>query len=178
MPLETSTAQPWRPQRGPFSSSPGGTRPVAIRHASPSPSHVRGHRSGLVIGDSTGIFATPILALLGLEADSRECRQFAEGVAIVRRRRAAGTLPHLVVLALGANGPVSTAQIDGALVAIGPRRVLGLVTPRNLASSAASMRSEARRRPDRVVLIDWRRRSAGHGAWFSSLLTCAETSLP
>lgn len=137
-------------------------------HAVPHHSHVRGHRSGLVIGDSTGVFATPKLAHRGLEADAKECRQFAEGVAIIRSRRAAGRLPHLVVLALGANGPVSSAQINAALTAVGRGRVLGLVTPRNLASSTASMRAAARRRPGRVLLIDWRRYSAGHYAWFAA----------
>src|SRR3954447_16086495 len=95
-------------------------------HAAP---HGRGHRGALVLGDSTGIFAVPKLAHRGLSADAKECRQFAEGVAIIRARRSAGRLPHLVVLALGANGPVSGGDIHGALRALGPGRVLGLVTP-------------------------------------------------
>lgn len=137
-------------------------------HAAPHRSHVRGHRSALVIGDSTGVFATPKLARRGLEADAKECRQFAEGIAIARARRAAGHLPHLVVLALGANGPVSATQIASALHAVGAGRVLGLVTPRNLASSTRAMRAAARRRPGRVLLIDWRRYSAGHYGWFAA----------
>ena len=129
--------------------------------------HGRGHRGALVLGDSTGIFAVPELARRGLSADAKECRQFAEGVAIIRRRRAAGRLPHLVVLALGANGPVATGQVREALRALGRGRVLGLVTPRNLASSARAMRAAARARPGRVLLIDWRRHSAGVTGWFA-----------
>ncbi len=133
-------------------------------HAAPDG---RGHRAALVLGDSTGIFAVPKLAARGLSADAKECRQFADGVAAIRARRSAGRLPHLVVLALGANGPVGRDAIRGALRALGPRRVLGLVTPRNLASSAAAMRGAARARPDRVLLVDWRAHSAGASGWFA-----------
>jgi hypothetical protein len=138
------------------------------RHARPSDAPPPGHRTALVVGDSTGIFAAPLLARRGIEADARECRQFETGVAILRARRRAGSLGHLAVLALGANGPVSARQIDGALAAAGHGRVLGLVTPRNLAASAAAMRAAAARRPDRVLLIDWRRFSAGHADWFAA----------
>lgn len=138
------------------------------RHARVSGSLPAGHRAALVVGDSTGIFAAPLLARRGIEADAQECRQFDAGVALLRARRAKGTLPHLAVLALGANGPVSRAQIDAALRVAGPGRVLGLVTPRNLAASIAAMRAAARRRPDRILLIDWKRASAGHAGWFAA----------
>ncbi|MEA2279941.1 MAG: hypothetical protein QOK21_548 [Solirubrobacteraceae bacterium] len=138
------------------------------RHARPTAPLPPGHRAALVVGDSTGIFAAPLLARRGIEADARECRQFDAGVAILRARRRAGSLGHLAVLALGANGPVSARQIDAALAAAGPRRVLGLVTPRNLAASADAMRAAAARRPDRVLLVDWRRFSAGHAGWFAA----------
>jgi hypothetical protein len=138
------------------------------RHARPTGDLAPGHRAALVVGDSTGIFAAPLLARRGIEADAQECRQFDAGVAILRARRAAGTLGHLAVLALGANGPVSPGQIDAALRAAGRGRVLGLVTPRNLAASADAMRAAAARRPGRVLLIDWQRFSAGHDAWFAA----------
>ena len=108
------------------------------------------------------------LARRGLEANAQECRQFDAGVDMLRGRRAAGTLGHLAVLALGANGPVSAGQLDAALRAAARGRVLGLVTPRNLASSANAMRAAAARRPGRILLIDWQRFSAGHDAWFAA----------
>jgi hypothetical protein len=138
------------------------------RHARPSGALAPGHRAALVVGDSTGIFAAPLLARRGIEADAQECRQFDTGVALLRARRSAGTLGHLAVLALGANGPVSARQLDAALAAAGRGRVLGLVTPRNLASSASAMRAAAARRPGRVLLIDWQRFSAGHDSWFAA----------
>jgi hypothetical protein len=131
-------------------------------------SHAHGHaRAPLVIGDSTMIFAAPVLGHLGLEADARGCRQFGQGVGILVARRHAHTLPPVAVLALGANGPIRGGQIGAALHVIGRRRVLGLVTPRNSASSAGQMRRAARRHPDQVLLIDWVAFSAGHGAWFA-----------
>ncbi|HWK29705.1 MAG TPA: SGNH/GDSL hydrolase family protein [Solirubrobacter sp.] len=125
-----------------------------------------GRRPPLVIGDSTLILAAPLLGARGIEADARTCRQFTEGVALLAARRRAGTLPRLAILALGANGPVDRATVLEALTAIGPNRVLGLVTPRNLAGMGDTMRSVARSHPDRVLLMDWRADSAGRGAWF------------
>jgi hypothetical protein len=123
-------------------------------------------RPPLIIGDSTMIFAAPLLGRRGLEADAHGCRQFGAGVAMLQARRHAHTLPHVVILALGANGAIPAGGIRRALRVIGHRRVLGLVTPKNLASSQARMRGAARRHPARILLIDWARFSAGHGSWF------------
>jgi len=63
----------------------------------------RTYRPPLVIGDSTMIFAAPLLAGRGFEADAHGCRQFSAGVAMLRARRHAHTLPRVAILALGAN---------------------------------------------------------------------------
>jgi hypothetical protein len=126
-----------------------------------------GGRAPLVIGDSTMIFAAPVLGGLGLEADAHGCRPFGEGVSMLAARKANGTLPRVAVLALGANGGVSAGAISAALGVMGPDRVLGLVTPRNIASAAAAMRTAAAQHPTRVRLIDWVSFSAGHGGWFA-----------
>jgi hypothetical protein len=120
----------------------------------------------LVIGDSTMIFAAPVLGRLGTEADARGCRSFADGVGILAARKRAGRLPHVAVLALGANGGVDRAGIARALRVMGPRRVLALVTPRNTAGAQRAMRSAAARHPERVLLIDWVAHSAGRDGWF------------
>src|SRR3954447_22727830 len=133
----------------------------AARHLRPAHG-----RPPLIIGDSTMIFAAPFLGGLGFEADAHGCRQFSTGVAMLAGRRHAGTLPRIAILALGANGPIPGSGIRAALRAIGRRRILGLVTPRNLSSSQTQMRRAAGAHPDRVLLIDWARFSAGHGSWF------------
>jgi hypothetical protein len=120
----------------------------------------------LVVGDSTLLIAANKLAGRGISADAMGCRAFDAGLAILSARRHARDLPRLAVLALGSNGTVSGTQIGRALAITGPRRVLGLVTPVNNASAAAAMKRAARRHPQRVLLIDWAKRSAGHGSWF------------
>ncbi len=132
-------------------------RPVHSGHAGRAP---------LIIGDSTMIFAAPVLGTLGFEADARGCRQFAQGVAMLAARRHARTLPAVAILALGANGPIVPGEIASALRIMGPHRVLGLVTARRSSVSTARIHRAAHRHPDRVLLIDWVAFSAGHGGWF------------
>jgi lysophospholipase L1-like esterase len=119
-----------------------------------------------VVGDSTLLIAANKLASRGISADAMGCRAFDAGLAILSARRHARQLPRLAVLALGSNGTVTGTQIGRALAITGPKRVLGLVTPVNNASAAAAMKRAARRHPQRVLLIDWAKRSAGHGSWF------------
>lgn len=126
-----------------------------------------GARGGLFVGDSTGIFAVPHLGRAGFAADAKECRQFGDGVALLRARRHADALPHLVVLAVGANGPVGLGAIRRAMAVVGARRVLALVTPRNQTPTQAAMRAAGRRFPSRVLLLDWAVASRGRAGWFA-----------
>src|SRR5262249_20653476 len=98
--------------------------------------------------------------------DAHGCRQFSEGVSMLAARRRAGTLPRLAILALGANGPVSTSQLAGALKTVGPGHVLGLVTPRKFESTVAAMRAFAPAHPGRILLIDWVAFSGPPLGWF------------
>jgi len=66
-------------------------------------------RAPLVIGDSSMIIATPYLGL-GIEANSRGCRQVSAGIKMLAARRAASILPAAAVLALGARDPLSAAR--------------------------------------------------------------------
>jgi lysophospholipase L1-like esterase len=65
---------------------------------------------------------------------------------------------------------VSLSEIRQALHVLGPNRVLGLVTPRELGGSSGSdathMRQAAARYGKHVVLLDWVKYSRGHGSWF------------
>jgi hypothetical protein len=130
-------------------------------------SAARKARAPFIVGDSTMILATPYLGQRGIEADARGCRQMSAGIKMLRSRRRAGTLPNVAVIALGANGAVSSGSISRALSTVGRTRVLGLVTPRHSASSASAMRRAARSHPHRVLLIDWVGYSGGHSGWFA-----------
>jgi len=123
-------------------------------------------RAPLQIGDSTSIFAAPMLGALGIESNAKGCRQFGQALPMLEARRRAGTLPAVVVLSLGANGPIARGQIGRALAILGRSRILVLVTARQSPGSTGEMHRAAAAHPDRVLLVDWVRFSAGHGGWF------------
>jgi hypothetical protein len=128
-------------------------------------------RAPLAIGDSVLLGAIPEVARQGFEINTHGCRQWPEGQAVVRARERAGTLPHEVVMFLGADWTVSSAQIRSTLRLIGPSRVLVLVTPRELggggSSDAEHMREAGRRHPTRVLVLDWVRYTRGRPGWFA-----------
>jgi hypothetical protein len=129
------------------------------------------YRPPLVIGDSTMIFAVPYLAHHRMEANARGCRMWSEGMALLRRRKHAHSLPHLVVMGLGANWTITRADIEAAVELLGPKRVLGLIAPREegggTSSDAYNVRRAGRRHRNRVKVLDWPRYSAAHPNWFS-----------
>lgn len=125
----------------------------------------------LIIGDSVALAAVAPLARIGYTVNTQGCRSWAQGARIVRKRKRNGTLPHMVVMFLGANGEVSDAQIRETLFRIGPRRVLVLVTPRELGGrggpDAQRMRDMARESPQRILLLDWVRHTRDRPGWFA-----------
>jgi hypothetical protein len=130
-----------------------------------------GGRPPLALGDSVMLPTVFRLGHAGFKADARGCRTMGEGLRILRRvKRNRDGLPHLVVVALGAGWPINRNSIRAALRILGPRRVLALVTPRNLPGTAdrdrANIRWAGRRYPGRVVVLDWVRHSRGHRGWF------------
>lgn len=129
----------------------------------------RGHPP-LAIGDSTMLLALPALAREGYQVNAHGCRQIEEGLDVMREMKRAKRLPHLVVIALGADASISPRQLAKAFHVAGPKRVLGLVTPIELGGGTSSdadvVRAAARRHPKRSILLDWVAYSAGHGSWF------------
>lgn len=129
-------------------------------------------RAPIAIGDSPMLLALPDLAAEGYRANARGCRQFAEGLALVRDLRRKDRLPKLVVIALGSNGSVTRGNIHEALDIVGKKRILGLVTPRESgggsSSDATVIRSEAKKHRNRIELLDWVDFSAGHSSWFQA----------
>jgi hypothetical protein len=124
-------------------------------------------RAPLAIGDSVLLGAAPAVAARGYEIDVRGCRQLSEGLDLLRTRAGAGSLPRFVVLVLGTNGALTRGEIAIALRIVGPDRLLGLVTPRELGggsgSDAATLRAIADERPRRTLLLDWVAFAAGRG---------------
>lgn len=124
----------------------------------------------LAIGDSAMLLALPNLARAGFTANARGCRDLREGLALLRGKRAAGRLPPIVVVALGANASITPGQVSATLRLLGRGRTLVLVTPRELGgwagADARTVRAFGRRLPRRVRVLDWVAHSRGRRAWF------------
>jgi hypothetical protein len=127
-------------------------------------------RAPLAIGDSPMLLALPDLAQVGYRANARGCRQWPEGLDVIRKAKHKDHLPKLVVVALGSNGSVTKGDIHEALDIVGKKRTLGLVTPRETGGFAGHdaqiVREEAKAHKKRTILLDWVKFSAGHPAWF------------
>lgn len=127
-------------------------------------------RPPLAIGDSPMLLALTYIADEGYRANARGCRQWAEGLDLTRKLKDRDRLPRLVVIALGSNGAVTKGDIHKALDIVGKKRILGLVTPREIggvsSSDAKLIREEAKKHENRIELLDWVEYSAGHSSWF------------
>ena len=129
-----------------------------------------GGRPPLAIGDSVMLLAIPKLARIGFKVNARGCRQWGQGEQVLRHYKRAGKLPHLVVMGLGADGSITARDIRHSLHILGPRRVLGLVVPRELGGGTSHdadvVRRAARSHRRRILLLDWVRYSRGRDGWF------------
>ena len=129
-----------------------------------------GERRALAIGDSVMLGAVTQLTRRGFEVDVAGCRLFSQGLSVLAAR--GGSLPGVVVIALGTNWSIELPQVRRALIILGRRRVLGLVTPREVggarSSDQAVVRQAGERWPRRVKVLDWVRHSSGHANWFWS----------
>ena len=94
-----------------------------------APAGARVGAAPLALGDSVMLGAARLLSRKGFEVDARCARNPAEGLALLRQRRRRGTLPEIVVIALGTNIATSSRDIGRMLRAVGRRRTLMLVTP-------------------------------------------------
>ncbi len=116
------------------------------------------------------LLALPALAREGYQVNAHGCRQIDEGLDLLREDKRQGRLPHLVVIALGADASISSGQLSAAFHLLGPKRVLGLVVPLELGGGTSSdadvVRAVAKRHPKRSILLDWVAYSAGHSDWF------------
>ncbi len=133
--------------------------------------HHPGELPPLALGDSTMLLSLPGLAAHGYDANAQGCRQFGQALTLLHQLRAHNALPHMVTIALGANGTVTAADISQALKVMGDDRLLVLVTPRELGggsgADAATERAAAAHKPRRILLLDWVKQSAGHSSWFA-----------
>lgn len=131
----------------------------------------KSNRPPLVIGDSVLYDVVPALARKGFEANGMICRNMAQGLAIMSKRKARGTLPHMVILELGANGVVTTGDIQAALRIVGPGRVLVMLTPTDddppRGVDAAVIKASGVLYSKRMIVLDWAGAVAANPGWVS-----------
>ena len=132
-----------------------------------APKHGRVGAAPFALGDSVMLGAARELSRRGFEVDAKCARPPAEGLQILRQRRRRGTLPEIIVMALGTNIATSSRDIRRMLRVIGRRRTLMLVTPFRQwhPFNTRPMRRAARRKPRRVKLIDWSSRARRNRPW-------------
>jgi hypothetical protein len=121
----------------------------------------------LALGDSVMLGAAWRLTRAGFETDTLCGRSPRAGLEVLRRRRRKGTLPEIVVVALGSNAAMTSRDIGAMLRVLGPRRKLMLVTQMRhwRAVGGGPMRRASRRHPARVALIDWSRLGGRNPQW-------------
>jgi len=137
---------------------------------------VTGSASGVVsgryaLGDSVMLGAATRLHHGGYAVNAVESRQVADGVAVLRRLRADGRLPGVVVVGLGTNGTFSSLQCRAMHRIVGPYRHLFVVTghaPRPWVQHNNYVIRNCARQYSNTVLIDWARTSVSHPSWFYS----------
>lgn len=123
----------------------------------------------LAVGDSVMLGAARNMGRAGFDVDARCARNPADGIELLRSRKRRGRLPEIVVMALGTNRPIGSRDIARALRVLGRRRTLMLVTPMRSGRPfrTGPMRRAARRRPDRIKLIDWSGRATRNRHWLA-----------
>jgi hypothetical protein len=128
-------------------------------------------RPSYAIGDSVMVYSVALLGRSGFDADARPCRSFKDAQRMLALKARHRTLPAVVVIALGANGPFTLKDIQRVLRIIGPRRYLGLLTARFSGDrpgyGAAAIHTAGRIYARRVRVLDWVARSTAHPDWFA-----------
>src|ERR1035437_6650899 len=126
------------------------------------------------VGDSVMIDIQPNLEadIPGVSIDGLVSRQFESGIAVVQADRGAGSLGSVLVIELGTNGSVTSADVDTMMqAAAGVKRVVfvNVDVPRSWeASDNAALAAGVARYPGVAVLADWYSLSSPHPEWFTA----------
>jgi peptidoglycan/LPS O-acetylase OafA/YrhL len=128
---------------------------------------VQKNKSVTVIGDSVMIEVTPHLeeAFEKVEVDAKIGRQFREAEDIVQQKKNSGSLGEIVVLELGANGPLSEEKLDELIEGIGTNRDIYMITtrvPKPWQNEINDTMKEVANNYKNVKVVDWYSFSESH----------------
>ena len=134
-------------------------KPTLACHASNKPPAVSGWQI-TAIGDSVMVASATALqaAMPGIYIDAQVGRQMATGLAVIRRLAARHRLRHIVVVGLGTNGDITSAQLRELRRAIGSGRDLILINtygPMRWESAVNAAIATAVRHTSHAELVNW-----------------------
>ncbi|MCI1935755.1 MAG: acetyltransferase [Bifidobacteriaceae bacterium] len=161
--------QMWHDGRQKKQPRPARLATDAIKEAPPQP--VRQMPTGqrmIAVGDSVMLAAQPALEkqFSGISVDAAVSRSMSAGIDIVRHLQAERQLREYVVVSLGTNSMVTTAQLDQLTHSVGPGRVVVLVNAHGQRSwippTNTVLREYAQAHSDDVVLADWDAAASAH----------------
>ncbi len=149
--------------------------PTTAAVVTPTPAPVTVHLTGGVtaVGDSVMLDAAPDLQndVPGIDVDAAVSRQWTTGETVVQQLRSAGQLGATVVVDLGTNGPITTADFDTMMADLaGVTRVVFVTVHVDRAwqdAVNAVLEAGVARYPN-AVLADWAGLAAAHPEWFYS----------
>jgi peptidoglycan/LPS O-acetylase OafA/YrhL len=126
----------------------------------PPPPELAGGSEITAVGDSVMLAAAPGMQsqFPGIVIDAEVSRSMGRAPSILQAMRDAGTLRHVVILALGTNGPVSRETLEQVLAILGPDRLLVVVNaqaPRGWIPGVNQTLAEFARYYRNVELANW-----------------------
>ncbi|HEY5077145.1 MAG TPA: acyltransferase family protein [Acidimicrobiia bacterium] len=144
-----------------------GSRPTTT--TLPRVSIATGHVLG--IGDSVmeGAKTSLVAAIPGMAVDAVKSRQFSQAIQVVQQYESLSALPAVLVIHLGTNGHITSAQFDQMMRTIGPRHTVFFLTARVPrlweAEVNVTLHAGVKRWPN-ARLLEWRDYSGCHDDWF------------
>ncbi len=135
------------------------------------PSPVSPLGGAIAIGDSVledvALYAPATLTSRGVVINAAVSRQWRTGESIVASLRTSGRLPPVVVVALGTNSSITTADFDAMMAELsGVSRVVFMTVTGPAASNNAVIETGVARY-SQDTLADWWSMAAGHPTWFA-----------
>ena len=157
----SAASQATRPaQLTPTTSQPSASSsPTLACHAGGRPPAVSGWQI-TAVGDSVMVASATALqaAMPGIYIDAQVGRQMATGLAVIRRLAARHRLRHIVVVGLGTNGDITSAQMRQLRRAIGSNHDLILINtygPMQWESAVNAVIATAVRHTSHAELANW-----------------------